>query len=185
MAADELEGVYVIDSCNLSTGTGQLVIRAGRMIEQGMSAKEIVAEIEKLKPCVHSSFVMDTMDFMAAGGRCPAIAAKAAGMLKCKPYLSVDNTDGSLSKGKIYRGKIESVLKKYIEEELGSYNDIVADDIFITSSSGFDDSYIDELEEVIKGIVPFERVHRSTASCTISSHCGPKTLGILFISKCN
>lgn len=183
MAANSMDNVYVVDSCSLSAGTGQLVIRAGRMMEEGLSAKEIVAELEKIKSHVHVSFILDTLDFMAVGGRCPTVAAKAAGMLKCKPYLRVDNSDGSLHMGKIYRGKLDAVLKKYIKEELSNYDNIVNDDIFITNSSGFDDEFINELKEEVKSIIPFERIHTSTASCTISSHCGPKCLGILFVTN--
>lgn len=183
MAAEQMDGVYVVDSRNLSSGSGQLVIRAGKMIEEGKSAKEIAEELEKIADHVHASFVLDTLDFMAAGGRCPAVAAKAAGMLKCKPYLSVDNNDGSLHIGKMYRGKQEVVLKKYIEDELGKYDDIVTDEIFLTNSTGFEDSYIDELEKLIKNLVPFKQVHKTIANCTISSHCGPKCLGILFVTK--
>lgn len=183
MAAEELDGVYVVDSCNLSSGSGQLVIRAGQMIKDGMSAKDIVDELEKIKKHVHVSFVLDTLDFMAAGGRCPAVAAKAAGMLKCKPYLSVDNSDGSLHIGKMYRGKQEVVLRKYIKDELGKYNDIIPDQIFITNSGSFEQSYIDELEKKILDIIPFEKVHKTVANCTISSHCGPKCLGILFVTN--
>ena len=182
MAAEQIDGVYVVDSCNLSNGSGQLVIRAARMAEEGKSAKEIVDELEKIKPHVHTSFVLDTLDFMAAGGRCPAIAAKAAGMLKCKPYLSVDNSDGSLHIGKMYRGKQEMVLRKYIEDELGKYDNLVLDDIFLCNSTGFEDSYIDELEQLILKTAPFKRVHKTIANGTISSHCGPRCLGILFVT---
>ena len=182
MAADAMEGVYVVDSGNLSTGSGQLVIRAGRMIEEGMSAKEIAEELERIKPHVHASFVLDTLDFMAAGGRCPAVAAKAAGMLKCKPYLQVDNSDGSLHIKNMYRGKQEKVLFKYVADELGKYENVIADDVFFTNSTGFDEVYLDELESEIKKIVPFKNVHRGLCNCTIGSHCGPKCLGILFVT---
>ena len=182
-AAENMEGVYVVDSCNLSSGSGQLVIRAGKMIEEGKSAKEIADELEKIKPHVHTSFILDTLDFMAAGGRCPAIAAKAAGMLKCKPYLSVDNSDGSLHMGKIYRGKQEKVIRKYIVDELGKYDNILPDEIFITHSSGFDKDYLEDLSQIIKETVPFKKVHTTVANCTISSHCGPKCLGILFVTN--
>lgn len=183
MAAEDMENVYIIDSCNLSSGSGQLVIRAAKMIEEGMGAEEIVAELEKIKSNVHSSFVLDTLDFLAAGGRCPAIAAKAAGMLKCKPYLSVDNTDGSLHIGKMYRGKNEIVIKKYIKDELSKYENILTDDIFLTFSGAFEKAYIDELKKTINDILPFDRIHTTIASCTISSHCGPKALGILFVTQ--
>lgn len=182
MAAESMDEVYVVDSGNLSTGSGQLVIRAGKMIEEGMSAKEIAEELEKIKPHVHASFVLDTLDFMAAGGRCPAVAAKAAGMLKCKPYLQVDNSDGSLHIGKMYRGKQEKVLYKYVADELGRFDNVIADDLFFTNSTGFDKEYLDELESEILKIVPFERVHRGLCNCTIGSHCGPKCLGILFVT---
>lgn len=184
-AAESIEGVYVVDSCNLSAGSGLIVLRAGEMINEGRTVKEIVEELEKMKSHVHTSFILDTLDFMAAGGRCPTIAAKAAGMLKCKPYLSVDNSDGSLHMGKIYRGKSEKVLKKYIEDELTKYDDLLTDKIFLTNSMGFDDSYLDELEKEIKEIGKFKDVYRSLASCTISCHCGPKCLGILFVTKYN
>lgn len=182
-AAEALDGAYVVDSCNLSTGTGHLVLKAGAMIEEGKSAQEIVDELNKMAAHVHTSFILDTLDFMAAGGRCPTIAAKAAGMLKCRPYLEVDNTDGSLHMGKMYRGKIEKVLKKYVVDELNKYDDVLPESIFLTNSCGFEDSLFDELEEIIKEIVPFKNFYRSIASCTISSHCGPKCFGILFVTK--
>lgn len=183
LAAEDLDGVYVVDSCNLSSGTGLMVMRAGRLIKEGKTSKEIVEALEDMKPKIHTSFILDTLDFMAAGGRCPTIAAKAAGMLKCKPYLEVDNSDGSLHMGKMYRGKSEKVLKKYIQDELAKYDNLNTKEIFITNSMGFEDEFIDILEQVILENAPFERVFRSVASCTISSHCGPKCLGILFVTK--
>ena len=104
-AARQLGHVYAIDSRNLSTGIGQLVIRAGRMIEQGMGAEEVARHVEELRGHVHSSFVLDTMDFLAAGGRCPQLLAYVGKMVKFHPSIVVDNTDGSMSLGKLYRGK--------------------------------------------------------------------------------
>lgn len=183
MAAEEMEGVYTFDSCNLSTGIGQLVIRAGRMIEQGMDAESILSELEKIRPNVHVSFVLDTLDFMAAGGRCPIVAAKAAGMLKCKPSLDVDNSDGSLHMGKMYRGKLKKVLCKYIGDQLSQYDDIVADDIFLTNSQELEDDILQAVKEEVAKHIKFERMHETVASCTISSHCGPRCLGILFVTN--
>ncbi|MDO5328522.1 MAG: DegV family protein [Coriobacteriia bacterium] len=182
-AAEQLDGVYVVDSCNLSTGTGQLVIRAGRMIKDGMDAKSIVSELEKIKEHVHVSFVLDTLDFMAAGGRCPTVAAKAAGMLKCKPLLNVDNSDGSLHMGKMYRGKLKKVLLKYIGDQLSQYDDVVPDDVFVTNSAELEDDILEAVKAEVRKYVPFERVHETVASCTISSHCGPRCFGILFVTK--
>ena len=182
-AAEQLEGVYVVDSCNLSTGTGQLVIRAGRMIQEGRDAKSIASELEKIKEHVHVSFVLDTLDFMAAGGRCPIVAAKAAGMLKCKPSLDVDSSDGSLHMGKMYRGKLKKVLLKYIGDQLSQYDNIVPDDIFVTNSEELEDDILEAVKAEVRKYVPFERVHETVASCTISSHCGPRCFGILFVTK--
>ncbi len=182
-AAEGLPGVYVIDSGNLSTGIGQLVIRAGRMIEEGMSAPDIAAKLEELRGCVHSSFLLQTLDFMAAGGRCPSIVAHVGRLLKFRPEIIVNNADGTMTVGKIYRGSMEKALPKYVEDKLNQYgSDILSDDIFVTTSEP-----CLELKEIAEATIakvhPFERVHKTVACCTIGSHCGPNTIGILFLTK--
>ncbi len=182
-AAETLPGVYVIDSGNLSTGIGQLVLRAGRMIEEGLSATEIAEKLEELRGHVHSSFLLQTMDFLAAGGRCPDILAWVGKLLKFRPEIIVDNADGSMKVGKIYRGSMEKALPKYVADMLAQYgDDILDDDIFITSSEPCEELK-DQAEAVIREVHPFERIHRTIACCTIGSHCGPNTIGILFVSK--
>ena len=183
IAAEDMDGVYVVDSKNLSSGSGLLVMQAAKLAEDGKSAKEIAELLNKMTDHVHSSFVLDTLEFMAAGGRCPAIASKAAGMLKCKPSIKVDNTDGTLHVSTIYRGKTEKVLKKYVEETLGNYDNILYDDIYITDSGEVSDDAVISVKEEIEKLGKFKNIYRSTASCTISSHCGPGTLGILFMTK--
>ena len=181
-AARELDHVYVVDSQNLSTGSGQLVIRAGRMIEEGVSAPEIVERLEKLRDCVHASFVLDTMDFLAAGGRCPALLAYAGSILKLKPSILVDNKDGSMGVGKIYRGKLERAVVSYVKDTLAKYDDIICDDVFITYSD-IDQEIADAAEAAVREVLDVERIHQTQASCTISSHCGPGTLGVLFVTE--
>ena len=181
-AAAKLPGVYAIDSRNLSTGIALQIIRAGDLIAEGRDAADIVEEVEGMRGRVHSSFILDTLDFMAAGGRCPSVLALASGLLKIKPLITVNNADGSMSMGKVYRGKLESVFARYIREELGKHPDVVPDHVFLTSSGVGDDVHA-RMEEVVRECVPSVReVHHTHASCCIASHCGPGTLGVLFVT---
>lgn len=182
LAAQELGHVHVVDSCNLSTGTGLTVIAAGKMIREGIDAETIA---EKLRAGVHkrhASFVLDTLTFLHAGGRCSAVAALGANMLKLKPSIQVDNHDGSMSLGKKYRGSLDKVLAKYTRDQLSKYSDINTDLLFITHS-GIPQEYIDLVRKTAEDMVPFKEIHVTKASCTISCHCGPNTLGILFETK--
>lgn len=182
LAAEELEGVYPVDSCNLSTGIGHLVIKAGQLIEQGLSGAEIAEQIKAMTEKVHSSFILDTLKFMAAGGRCSTVVALGANLLNLKPCIHVNNADGSMSVGKKYRGKLEKVLEQYVEEELLKYDNIDDSLVFITHS-GIDKSYVELVKKTIERVHPFKEYHETIASCTISCHCGPNTLGILFMTK--
>jgi len=182
-AGEELGHVYVIDGRNLSSGVGLKVIDAGEMIKAGKTAAEIKTHFDENYQCYHASFVVDTLEFLRAGGRCSSIVAFSAGLLNIRPSIEVDNTNGGMTVGKKYRGSFEKVLVKYIKDKLAQYDDICTDKIFLTDSGGLDDAFRDQMEKVILETLPFERVYRSTASCTISCHCGPKTLGILFATK--
>lgn len=181
-AAEQVGHVYPIDSWSLSTGIGQLVIRAGRLIEQGLPAKEIVERMKELRSHVHASFILDTLDFMAAGGRCPQVLAYVTDKVKIKPKIRVDNSSGAMGINRIYRGKLQTVLPRYVEDTIKSYKGILCDDIFITHS-GIAQELIDIVYETLTGLLDIERVHVTQASCTISSHCGPNTLGVLFVTE--
>lgn len=182
LASKEFENVYIVNSCSLSSASGMLAIKAAEMIDSNIDVLKIVETLNNIKNKLSCTFVLDTLDYMAAGGRCPSLAAKAAGMLKCKPSIYCDTSDGKLHMGKIYRGKIEKVLQKYIKDKLED-GKVDTQYAFITCSAGFEDNYIGSLVEYAKEIIPFEKIYTSTASCTISSHCGPKCLGILFFNK--
>lgn len=182
-AAAELGHIHVIDGRNLSTGVGLQVLDAGEMIKAGKTGEEIKAYFDENHACYHGSFVVDTLEFLHAGGRCSSVAAFSASLLNIRPSIEVNNDDGSMTVGKKYRGAFEKVVLKYVKEKLAQYDDICTDKIFITDSGGLDDKFRDKVEKAILDVLPFEHVYRSTASCTISCHCGPKTLGILFVTK--
>ncbi len=180
-AAAELGNVYPIDSCSLSTGTGHLVIEAAKLIEQGLSVPEIAEKLKELTKKVHASFVVDKLDYLRAGGRCSTLAMLGANLLRIKPSIFVDNKDGSMTVGKKYRGKLDNVLMQYVDEQLAAYEDIRTDKIFITHG-GIGDDHVAVVYDYLKSKNIFNEIFITTASCTISSHCGPGTLGILFMT---
>lgn len=180
MAAEEFENVYVIDTRNLSTGGGLLVIAAAEMAAKGIEAKAIVEEIEKLIPKVDASFVIDSLEYLHKGGRCSALAMLGANLLKLKPCIEVK--DGSMGVGKKYRGKFSDVLKTYAEERIDDGSGIDLDRVFVTHA-GCDDEIVDSVVAKVKELAPFKEVFVTRAGCTISSHCGKDTLGVLFIRK--
>lgn len=183
-AAEEVGNVHVVDSCSLSTGTGQLVIRAARMAESGMAAADIAREVEAMRPRTHASFVLDTLDFMAAGGRCPQVLAHVGKALKLKVEIAVDNRDGSMRVAGVHRGSLRKSMREYVETQVKRNPGIIRDDVFITHSGDIDPRIVDSVREQLHELLPgLERIHVTRASCTIASHCGPGTLGILFVTE--
>lgn len=180
IAATEFDNVYVVDTRNLSTGGGLLVIAAAEMAEKGMDAKDIITELERLIPCVDASFVIDDLEYLHKGGRCTAVEMFGANLLKLKPCIQVK--DGSMGVLKKYRGKYSEVLKQYVKEKLENADDIIGDHIFVTHA-GVDAAIVEEVVALVKATGIFKEVFLTRAGCTISSHCGPDTLGILFIRK--
>lgn len=182
-AAKELGGhIYPINSCNLSSGSGHLVIEAAKRIADGMPANEIAEEIKGLVPKCHSSFIIDKLDYLRAGGRCSTLAMLGANLLKLKPCIDVINKDGSMTVGKKYRGRLENVLVQYVHEQLEKYENIRNDKIFITHG-GIGDEYVKIVKDELEKLHYFKEIFVERASCTISSHCGPGTLGILFMTE--
>lgn len=183
LAVEELEAeetIHVIDSANLSTGIGLLVVEAAVMANEGKSAAQIVAKIEELKPLVSASFVVDTLTYLHRGGRCSSVAALAGGVLKLHPKIVVEN--GKMDASKKYRGKIQSVILSYakdMEEDLKAAKN---DRVFITHS-GCDESIINEVHEYLASLNVFKEILVTRAGGVISSHCGPGTLGVLFIKN--
>ena len=180
LAAAECEGVYVVDTRNLSTGGGLLVVTAGEMALQGKAASEIASYCTSITPRVSASFVVDDLEFLHKGGRCSAVAAFGANVLQLKPCISVH--DGKMGVGKKYRGKFAAVLQKYISDQLGDGSGVELDRIFVTHA-GCDEEIYRACIEQVRSIAPFGEICLTRAGCTISSHCGRNTLGVLFIRK--
>ena len=183
IAAEELEAeklITVIDSANLSTGIGLLVIEAATMAQNGENAQDIVKKIEELKPFVRASFVVDTLTYLYRGGRCSGLAAMAGGALKLHPKIVVE--DGAMNPAKKYRGKMKKVLMDYVKDMENELKQAKKDRVFITHS-GCDQDIIREIYQHLDSLNIFSEILVTRAGGVISSHCGPGTLGVLFISK--
>lgn len=183
LAAEELEAsdlVTVIDSANLSTGIGLLVIEAAIMAGKGQSAAEITAAIEVLKPKVRASFVVDTLTYLYRGGRCNAVSAMAGGVLRLHPKIVVEN--GAMDASKKYRGKINSVIMSYVKDMEEDLKSARPERIFITHS-GCDRDTVNAVRSYLESFGIFHEILETRAGGVVSSHCGPGTLGVLFIAK--
>ena len=183
LAAQRLEAedkVTVIDSANLSTGAGLLVIEAARMARVGMNARQIVEIIEKLKPRVRASFVVDTLTFLHRGGRCSGAAALVGSTLKLHPRIAVEN--GKMAPGKKYRGRMSRAIMDYVQDIEADLKAAKPDRVFITHS-GCAQADIDAVRVYLESLNHFEEILITRAGGVISSHCGPGTLGVLFISE--
>ena len=180
IAASDFDNVYVVDTRNLSTGGGLLVLTAAELAEQGKSANEIADECTRLASCVDASFVIDSLEFLHKGGRCSALAALGANLLQLKPCITVK--DGKMGVSKKYRGKFAAVLPLYVADRMGDASDINIDKVFVTHA-GCEPEIIELCVNKVKEIAPEANVMITRAGCTVSSHCGRNTLGVLFIRK--
>lgn len=183
MAAEELDmenRIFIIDSENLSTGGGMLVIEAAIKAQEGMCGKEIADAMEQLKPYVRSSFVVDTLTFLHRGGRCSSVAALAGGALKLHPKIVVEQ--GAMKSDKKYRGKLTSAISNYVKDLKPRLKNARTDRIFITHS-GCDDAVIKSVRQEIENLQIFDEILITRAGGVISCHCGPGTLGVIFIER--
>ena len=183
LAAEELEAsgrIHVVDSANLSTGIGLLVIEAAIMAANDSPAADILSQMEALKPKVRASFVVDTLTYLYRGGRCNAVAAMAGGVLKLHPKIVVEN--GAMDATKKYRGKIKAVITSYVKDMEDDLKSARPDRVFITHS-GCDSSTVDSVRTYLNSLGIFHEILETRAGGVISSHCGPGTLGVLFIAK--
>jgi len=178
IAASELEGIYNIDSRSLSTGISLLILEAVRCRDEGMCAADIAAHLENIKENVETSFVIDTLEFLWKGGRCSGVAALGANMLKLRPAIAMK--DGKLDVYKKYRGNMQNVYKQYARETL-SDKSFAGGYISIVNSGEVSEEAIEAVKEIIKELAPQQEIICARAGCTISSHCGPGALGVIFI----
>lgn len=180
IASQEFDDVYVVDTANLSTGEGLLVMKAAELAMEGKSAKEIFDTVTALVPYVDASFVIDNLEYLHKGGRCSAVAAFGANLLKLKPCIQVK--DGAMGVCKKYRGKYIQTLREYVSERLTDHSDIDLDRAFVTHA-GCDPEVVEEIRALVAETAPFKEIIVTRAGCTVSSHCGANTLGVLYFRK--
>ena len=179
MIAKEMENVYVVDSKSLSTGIALLAIKGKDLIDEGKDAKEIFETLQALTPKVEASFVLERLNYLHKGGRCSALALLGANILKIKPQIIL--SDGRMIVGKKYMGNMTKVVDKYIDDLLDSNPNPILEHVFITHSSP-----MPEAEKILTEKLEnrgFKYIHNTLAGGTISSHCGPNCIGVLFLNK--
>ena len=181
MAAEQVDAkhIHVIDSRNLSTGVGLQVIAAAEMAAKGLSAAEIVKKIQEDSSLVRASFVVDTLTYLHRGGRCSSVAALMGGALKLHPRIGV--AEGKMSAGKKYRGRMDRVIRDYVADMEADLLRARKEHVFITLS-GCDDDTIAAICGMLDNLHHFDELHVTRAGGVVSSHCGPGTLGVLFIA---
>lgn len=182
LAAGDLNAsdrVFVIDSLNLSTGIGLQVLEAAEMAQKGKSGAEIAAYIGTITPRVRASFVVDTLTYLYRGGRCNGVAALAGAALKLHPRIAVVN--GKMGPGKKYRGVMKKVILEYAKDMEADLLTADPKRVFITHS-GCDEAIIADVKAYVESLNRFDEILITRAGCVVSSHCGPGTLGVLFIA---
>lgn len=180
LAAADFDNVYVVDSRNLSTGHGLVVLEAERMAREGMAPDDIVAALHDLTGRVEASFILDRLDYMKKGGRCSTATALGASLLKLHPCLDV--VDGKLPVTKKYRGSIEKVVEEYVRDRLRDRADLDTHRAFLVDTCP-DDHLASIAREVLRQDGRFQEIIEAKAGCTIFCHCGPGTLGVIFLRK--
>jgi DegV family protein with EDD domain len=180
LAASEFDNVIVIDSKNLSTGQGHIVIKAAQLAAECGSLQELKDLVEAYVPKVESSFVLDQLKYMVKGGRCSGAVALGANLLNLKPCIEVK--DGKMTVVKKYRGSYAKCLASYVKDRLADRDDIVRNELFLTYTTVEDDCY-KAVKNAIDEYGHFDTVYETTTGCTVSCHCGPATLGVLFVRK--
>lgn len=178
-AAKNFKDVYVIDSRTLSTAIALETIYARKLADKGLSPKKIVEKVTARIPFVQASFVVERLDYLYKGGRCSSLALLGANILKIRPQIEVVN--GTMGNTEKFRGKMTDVVTKYCQSVLSKYDNPDKSVLFITHSHA-----TDEMVAAARAAVKdygFEKVYETVAGCTVSSHCGKNTIGILYINQ--
>lgn len=183
LAAADFDDVYVVDSRSLCMGMGLLVLKACDFREKGFDAKKIAGRVHSVVPKVCTSFVLDNLEYLHKGGRCSGVAKFSANVLGIKPSICVNTKTGALEVAKKYRGKTDSVYKQYVEDCLKNAGKIDTARIVVADSGSVSNETISYALGLIAGKIKVDEIIRADAGCTISSHCGPKTLAVFYIKK--
>lgn len=176
IAAGEVGNVRVVDTANISTGSGLLVLDAVDMIKEGKSADEIFEAVKARISKVRASFVVDNLEYLKMGGRCSSVALLGANLLKIKPRIEVK--DGSMGVADKYRGQYAKVLVQYAKDVL-TKEKINTKRVFVTHTK-CDEQIVSSVIEEVKNTLSFDEIYETTAGCVVTSHCGPNTLGVIF-----
>ena len=180
LAAEEFDNVRVIDSKNLSTGQGLIVLKACELAQTCETLDELVEKINEIIPTVEASFLLDRLEYMVKGGRCSSAAALGANLLGLKPCIEVK--DGKMGVVKKYRGNYSKCLAAYIKDRLANRDDLDREHLFVTRTPVSDDC-LQSVKDAVSAYADFDNIYWTEAGCTVSCHCGPGTLGVLFIRK--
>ena len=180
LAAEDMPNVRVIDSCNLSTGHGHVVLEACRLVKTETDLDTICAKLNAYTPRVDASFLLDRLDYMVKGGRCSSVVALGANLLKLKPCIEVVNNKMVI--GKKYRGNYAKCMERYVRDRLENMDDLVDDLIFVTHTP-VTAEVSETVHRTVREVGTFKEIVDTTAGGTISCHCGEGCLGILFVHK--
>ena len=180
LAAAEFDNVRVVDSQNLSTGQGLVVLKACELAQTCQSLDELHEQIQTFTERVEASFLLDQLKYMVKGGRCSSAAALGANLLNLKPCIEVKN--GKMSVVKKYRGNYAKCLANYVKDRLTNRDDLEYGTLFVTNTPVTDEC-LQAVMDAVAAAPKFENTYHTEAGCTVSCHCGPATLGVLFVRK--
>lgn len=180
LAAEDFPNVRVIDSRNLSTGQGLVVLKACELAENCDDLDALKEALDAYTEKIEASFLLDQLQYMVKGGRCSSAAALGANLLNLKPCIEVKN--GKMSVVKKYRGSYSKCLASYIKDRLADRDDLDRSTLFITHTP-INDECMDAIVKAVEQYADFENIYWTNAGCTISCHCGPGTFGLLLVRK--
>ena len=180
LAAEEFDNVRVIDSANLSTGQGLVVLKACELAQTCETLDELKQKLDEFTPKVEASFLLDQLGYMVKGGRCSSVVALGANLLNLKPCIEVKN--GKMGVVKKYRGNYAKCLASYVKDRLSNREDLQRKHLFVTRTPVSDDC-LNAVKDAVSEYADFENIYWTEAGCTVSCHCGPGTLGVLFVRK--
>lgn len=178
LAAEEFDNVRVIDSRNLSTGQGLVVLKACELAQTCESLDELQKQVQEFTSRVEASFLLDQLQYMVKGGRCSSVVALGANLLNLKPCIEVKN--GKMAVVKKYRGSYAKCLANYVKDRLHGREDLDRQTLFVTRTP-VSQECLDAVKTAVSEYADFENIYWTEAGCTVSCHCGPGTLGVLFV----
>ena len=180
LAAEEFDNVRVVDSQNLSTGQGLVVLEACKLAETCNSLDELQEQVQAFTSRVEASFLLNQLAYMVKGGRCSSVVALGANLLNLKPCIEV--RDGKMSVVKKYRGNFARCLASYVKERLHDRDDLTRETLFVTRTPVTEEC-LQAVKDAVDEYADFENIYWTEAGGTVSCHCGPETLGVLFVRK--